>query len=76
MRKKASSTITTPLFSERELKIIQLVCKEYNSFEIGTKLKLSPRTIEGIRLEIMKKMKTSTPIGLVIYAIKNGLVKI
>jgi DNA-binding NarL/FixJ family response regulator len=60
-------------FTERELQIIQLVCKELNNKEIGDKLFLSARTVEGHRLRIFEKMEVKNTVGLVIYAMKNGL---
>ncbi|TKK64842.1 response regulator transcription factor [Ilyomonas limi] len=61
------------VFSEREKQIIQLICQEKTSEEIGKLLFLSKRTVEGCRLKILDKMNVKTTAGLVIYAIKNGL---
>lgn len=60
-------------FSEREKEIIGLVCKEYTSKEIADKLFLSVRTLEGLRLKILEKMSVKNTVGLVVYAMKNGL---
>jgi DNA-binding CsgD family transcriptional regulator len=38
--------------SETDIKIINLICDEYNSEEIGRLLFLSKRTIDGARLRI------------------------
>ena len=62
-------------FSEREVEIIQLICQELTNKEIADKLFLSIRTVEGYRLKIQEKMNVKNSIGLVIYAIKNGLYK-
>jgi DNA-binding NarL/FixJ family response regulator len=62
-------------FSERERKIIELVCMELTNKEIGDKLFLSVRTVEGHRLKIMEKMNVKNTVGFVVYAIKNGIVK-
>jgi DNA-binding NarL/FixJ family response regulator len=60
-------------FTEREKQIIQLICKELNNKEIGDKLFLSARTIEGQRLRILEKIDVKNTVGLVVYAMKNGL---
>jgi two-component system, NarL family, response regulator NreC len=60
-------------FTDRELTIIDLICKEQNNKEIGDKLFLSARTIEGHRLKIFEKMDVKNTVGLVVYAMKNGL---
>ncbi|MEP7141761.1 MAG: response regulator transcription factor [Ferruginibacter sp.] len=62
-------------FSEREKEIIDLVCRELTNKEIGDKLFLSVRTVEGHRLRILEKMNVKNTVGLVVYAIKNGIVK-
>jgi len=65
-----------PEFSEREIEIIQLICNEHSNKEIGEKLFLSSRTVEGHRQRIMEKMDVKNSIGLVVYALKNELVKL
>ncbi len=62
-------------FSEREKEIIELICQEMTNKEIGDKLFLSVRTVEGHRLKILEKMNVKNTVGLVVYAIKNGIVK-
>jgi DNA-binding NarL/FixJ family response regulator len=62
-------------FTEREIEIIEQICKEMTNKEIGDKLFLSVRTVEGHRLKILEKMNVKNTVGLVVYAIKNGLVK-
>ncbi|MFT4155164.1 response regulator [Parafilimonas sp.] len=61
------------LFSEQEKEIMRLVCREKTSEEIGDLLSMSPRTVERIRSKIMEKAGVKSTIGLVIYAIKNGI---
>ncbi len=61
-----------PEFSEKELEIIQLICQELTNKEIGEKLFLSVRTVEGYRLKILEKMQVKNSVGLVIYAIQHG----
>ncbi len=60
-------------FNDREKEIIELICQECTNKEIGDRLFLSARTVEGYRLKILEKMNVKNSVGLVIYAIKNGL---
>ena len=62
-------------FSEREKEIIACICEELTNKEIGDKLFISVRTVEGHRLKILEKMNAKNTVGLVVYAIKNGIVK-
>lgn len=70
--KKASK----PQFSVRETEIIRLICNQLSNKEIGDKLKLSVRTVEGHRLKIQEKMNVSNTAGIVIYAIKNKIYEV
>ncbi len=60
-------------FTERELEIITYICEGLTNKEIGEKIFLSVRTVEGIRLKITEKMNVSNTAGIIIYAIKNNL---
>lgn len=62
-----------PEFSEREKEIITLICQEYTNKEIGEKLFISSRTVEGHRVKILEKMDVKNTVGLVVYAIKHDL---
>jgi DNA-binding NarL/FixJ family response regulator len=55
---------------------IKLACSEKTYSEIAKEMFLSERTIDGYRDTLFKKLNVTTRVGLVMYAIKNGLVKI
>lgn len=60
--------------SEKETEILKLICQEYTTAEIGKMVFLSPRTIEGIRAGLLEKIGVRNIAGLVMYAVKNGIV--
>ncbi len=60
--------------SDREIEIIILIAKELSSNEIAEKLFLSPATIETHRHNILKKLGIKNSIGLVKFALRNGLI--
>lgn len=60
-------------FSEKEIEIIQLICQEYSSKQIGPQLHLSSKTVQNYRIKIMEKTGAKNIAGLVVYAIKHGL---
>ncbi len=62
------------LLSKREIEILSLIAKEYNNQQIAEKLFISERTVETHRKNIFSKTKVRTVIGLVKYAIKQGLI--
>jgi DNA-binding NarL/FixJ family response regulator len=59
--------------SLRELEVLNLICHQLSAVEIGIKLNLSEATINTHRSSLMKKTGIHNTVGLVIYAIKNGI---
>lgn len=62
------------ILSEREIEIIKLIAQEFSTNEIAEKLFLSPATVETHRHNILKKLGLKNSIGLVKFAMKNGLI--
>jgi DNA-binding NarL/FixJ family response regulator len=55
----------------REKEILVLLCRECSNIEIGERLFISPRTVEGHRNNLLQKTGCRNTAGLVIFAIKN-----
>jgi DNA-binding NarL/FixJ family response regulator len=70
------STKSNGNLNERELEFLKLACTEMTYKEIADKMFLSPRTIDGYRDALFEKLQIKTRVGLVIYAIKNGVVQL
>lgn len=62
--------------SEREVEFMKLVCTEWTYKEIADRMSLSPRTIDGYRDALFEKLDVKTRVGLAMYAVKNGIVRI
>jgi DNA-binding NarL/FixJ family response regulator len=62
-----------PEFNEREKEIIGYICDGLTNKEIGEKVFLSVRTIEGLRLKIVEKMNVKNTAGIIVYAIREHL---
>jgi DNA-binding NarL/FixJ family response regulator len=63
------------VFSNREKEIIGLICRQFTAQQMGDHLYLSKRTVEGYRTKIMEKMEAKNTAGVVIFALKNNLIK-
>ena len=63
------------VFSDREKEIIKLICRQLTAQQIGDHLFLSKRTVEGYRTKIMEKMDVKNTAGVVIFALKNNMIK-
>jgi len=62
--------------TERENEILLLICKGLTNNEIADRLGLSKRTVDKHRENLLQKTQSKNTANLVIYAIKNGLMKI
>jgi len=65
----------TDLINARELEFIRLACNDGLTYkEIADEMSLSPRTIDGYREALFDKLNVKSRVGLVMYAMRNGLV--
>ncbi|MDO1448421.1 response regulator transcription factor [Rhodocytophaga aerolata] len=62
------------LLSKREIEIIKLTCNEYSSSVIAERLNLSSHTVNTHRKNILQKLGVKTQLGLVRFALQNGLI--
>lgn len=62
--------------SPREVEVLELICKEYTAKEIADKLFISIRTAEGHRRNLIEKLGVKNTAGLIVKAIKDGIVQI
>ena len=61
--------------NEKEITILRLMCEEKSTKEIADIVDLSPRTVEAIRDKLKTKTGTKSMAGLVMYAVKAGIVE-
>jgi DNA-binding NarL/FixJ family response regulator len=62
--------------NDREIEVLRLVCQEYSNQEIADKIFLSVRTVEGYRARLFEKTGSKNLVGLVIFAIKRGIISV
>jgi len=62
--------------NERELEFLKLAATELTYKEIAEQMHLSPRTIDGYRDDLFEKLNIRSRVGLVLFAIKNGIVRL
>ena len=60
-------------YSVEERSVLQLICDGLSTSEIGNKLFISVRTVEGHRLRVLEKTGTKTTAAAVAFAYKNQL---
>ncbi len=60
----------------KERGFLKHACSELTYKDIAGEMGLSPKTIENYRESVFKKLEVKTRVGLVIYCMKNKLIKI
>lgn len=65
---------TEAKFTSREIEVLQLIAKGLTDKEIGEKLFISERTVNGHRANLIAKTGSKNTVNLLVYAIKNKLV--
>jgi DNA-binding NarL/FixJ family response regulator len=65
-----------PNFTEREMEVLELICKGYSNNKIGEKLFISNRTVERHKSNLINKTETNNTINLILFAIRHKLVQL
>jgi DNA-binding NarL/FixJ family response regulator len=75
MKKPAEASMPEVHLNEKEVTILKLMCEEKSTKEIADIVDLSPRTVEAIRDKLKTKTGVKSMAGLVMYAVKAGIVE-
>ncbi len=62
--------------TERQREILKLIAEGSSAKEIAFQLGISPKTVEAHRAQIMERLQISDVAGLVMYALRIGLIRI
>jgi len=74
-KNKAAPSLTKGAeVSEREKEVLEFICMEFTSQEIGEKMGISSRTVESIKERLMERFGLKNTAGLVFFAVKNHLI--
>jgi DNA-binding NarL/FixJ family response regulator len=76
IKSKPHQALATVSLSDREVEVLQFICKGFSNQEIADKLFISKRTVDHHRASLLTKTDTRNTASLVIYAIKHKMVEI
>ena len=76
LHKDADREEEPPSLTQREKDFLRLICSEITYKDIAAKMFVSPRTVDEYRNSLFEKLKVKSRVGLVMYAMRNGLVEI
>lgn len=72
---RPASRIAGIELTDREQEVLELICKGMSNAEISKFLGVSARTVDGHRAHLLEKTGAKNSPHLVMFAIKNGLIK-
>ena len=78
LRVKRQAEASLPIdakLTDKEIAILRMICEEKSTKEIADLVELSPRTVEAIRDKLKVKTGAKSLAGLVMYAVKSGLIE-
>ncbi|MBI2283716.1 MAG: response regulator transcription factor [Bacteroidetes bacterium] len=75
MRTSNISEDSTAL-STQEISFLRWACTDLTHKEIAVEMQVSPRTIDGYRDSLFRKLNVTSRVGIVIYAIRNGFIEV
>jgi DNA-binding NarL/FixJ family response regulator len=70
-----TGNIRKSILNEREIEFLRYASTEFTYKEIAEKMFCSPRTVESYRDNLFEKLGLKTRIGLVMYALKNRIIR-
>jgi DNA-binding NarL/FixJ family response regulator len=73
-RQAESAMPTDAKLTDKEVTILKLMCEEKSTKEIADIVDLSPRTVEAIRDKLKTKTGAKSMAGLVMFAVKSGII--
>ena len=68
------SNLEKSILNDSEIEFLKLASTEMTYKDIAKAMKLSPRNIDSFRDTLFTKLDVKSRVGLVIYAVKNGIV--
>lgn len=75
-RDSTNTPIWNKIMTETEIKFLRLVCTEMTYKELAEELGISTRSVDSLRDSLFDKLDIKSRVGLVLYAIRHGLIEI
>ena len=73
-KREPEQEVNEVVLTDKEKKILRLMCEEKSTKEIADLVEISPRTVEAIRDKLKSKTGAKSMAGLVMYAVKAGII--
>ncbi|MBL7873390.1 MAG: response regulator transcription factor [Cyclobacteriaceae bacterium] len=63
-------------YTDKELEFLNLACTDLTYKQIGTKMKVSERTVDGLRESLFSKLNVVSRTGMVMEGMRKGFIKL
>lgn len=63
-------------YTEKEIEFLNLACTDLTYKQIGTKMKISERTVDGLRESLFTKLNVVSRTGMAMEGMRKGLIKV
>lgn len=70
-----SGEVSLPALNEKETAILRYCCSDLSYVQIAEKMDISPKSVEHWREGLFKKLKVGSRSGLVMFAVRFGIVE-
>lgn len=75
-RNTGGGTFQTPMLTDQELVFLRYLCSDMTYKEIAHRMELNPRSVDTLRDHLFVKLDVRSRVGLVMVAMRHGLVGI
>lgn len=76
INKKEDEKAGSIYLNEKEMEFLKWCCTEKSYKEIAGVMNITTRAVESLRSNLFERLETLSRVGLVMYAIKNGIMKV
>jgi len=66
----------TNSFSEKEVEVIRMICRQKTAKDIADEMGISSRTVEKYRAALLDKTGSKNTAGMIIYALKHKIISV
>jgi DNA-binding NarL/FixJ family response regulator len=73
-KREPEQVVNDVALTDKEKRILRFMCEEKSTREIADLVDISPRTVEAIRDKLKTKTGAKSMAGLVMYAVKAGII--
>lgn len=75
-RSKKTPALGTVQLTRREQEVLELIAQELTNAEIGERLFISEKTVDGHRMNLLSKFGVKNTAGLILKAVRQGFIAV